>query len=212
MYLPLRRSNLATLLTLFDFGDATTSTEIRSADERGSAGAVHDEQQIRRGAIAIAGGITVAERHADDRRRVGRAWFKVLGREPSREEVEASLRYIERFPARRPMTQVVCWRGRVCCRTLIASNDFHLRTLRTSYEDRHASVHPSRRYLLQRSACGFGLMGLAVAACASAAGGSLSGESAGAEAAAFPPRAKRVIFLFMHGVHRTWTRSIPSRA
>ena len=30
VYLPLRRSNLATLLTLFDFGDGTTSTEIRA--------------------------------------------------------------------------------------------------------------------------------------------------------------------------------------
>jgi hypothetical protein len=29
VYLPLRRSNLSTLFTLFDFGDATTSTEIR---------------------------------------------------------------------------------------------------------------------------------------------------------------------------------------
>ena len=58
--------------------------------------------------------------------------------------------------------------------------------------------HPSRRYLLQRSACGFGLMGLA----------SLVGQNVSAvepasplapKAPHFPARAKRVIFLFMHG-------------
>src|SRR3954452_14629739 len=57
---------------------------------------------------------------------------------------------------------------------------------------------PSRRFLLRRSACGFGLMGLA----------SLIEQNASAAEAAnplapkvphFTPGAKRVIFLFMHG-------------
>ncbi|MFN0165869.1 MAG: DUF1501 domain-containing protein [Bryobacteraceae bacterium] len=53
----------------------------------------------------------------------------------------------------------------------------------------------SRRYLLRRSACGFGLMGLA---------GMLAEQGLAADPLApkkphFPPRAKRVIFLFMHG-------------
>ena len=57
---------------------------------------------------------------------------------------------------------------------------------------------PSRRYLLQRSACGFGLMGLA----------SMLGRTAAAaetrnplspKAPHFEAKAKRVIFLFMHG-------------
>ncbi len=50
----------------------------------------------------------------------------------------------------------------------------------------------SRRYLLRRSACGFGLMGLT----------SLLAESADPLAPKpphFPAKAKRVIFLFMHG-------------
>src|SRR3954447_23951848 len=59
-------------------------------------------------------------------------------------------------------------------------------------------LQPSRRFLLRRSACGFGLMGLA----------SLIEQNASAAEAAnplapknphFTPRAKRVIFLFMHG-------------
>ena len=44
IYLPLRRSNLPTLYTLFDFGDATTPEGQRSSDHRRHAGAVRDEQ------------------------------------------------------------------------------------------------------------------------------------------------------------------------
>jgi hypothetical protein len=54
-----------------------------------------------------------------------------------------------------------------------------------------AAVQPalSRRTLLQRSACGFG--GLAL--------GGLLGDDQQVRAPHFPPRAKRVVFLFMHG-------------
>src|SRR5262245_3730136 len=60
------------------------------------------------------------------------------------------------------------------------------------------SFCPSRRYLLQRSACGLGLIGLA----------SVMGQPKPVVAAPdplmskkphFPARARRVIFLFMHG-------------
>ena len=53
VYLPLRRSNLASVLTLFDFGDATTPGEGRSPNQRRSPGSLHDEQRIRRQAGAI---------------------------------------------------------------------------------------------------------------------------------------------------------------
>src|SRR2546422_19809 len=62
-----------------------------------------------------------------------------------------------------------------------------------------ASALPtSRRYLLRRAACGFGLMGLA----SLLAEGSQAQEPANPLAPKkphFPPRAKRVIFLFMAG-------------
>ena len=61
--------------------------------------------------------------------------------------------------------------------------------------DSPASI--SRRHWLQRSSCGFGILGLI---------GSLTGDLAAKPAAAlapkrphFRPRARRVIFLFMHG-------------
>ena len=51
----------------------------------------------------------------------------------------------------------------------------------------------SRRYLLQRSACGFGLAGLASIMSGAAA------DPLAPKAPHFPARARRVIFLFMHG-------------
>ena len=67
----------------------------------------------------------------------------------------------------------------------------------------------SRRHLLRHSYCGFGLMGLA---------GLLAERGFGTEPADpmapkkphFAPRAKRVIFMFMHGGPSIWIPSIPS--
>src|SRR5215207_9231041 len=57
---------------------------------------------------------------------------------------------------------------------------------------------PSRRFLLQRSACGFGLMGLASMLGRTAAAAEPQNPLAPKQPH-FPARAKRVIFLFMHG-------------
>jgi mono/diheme cytochrome c family protein len=123
VYLPLRRSNLATLLTLFDFGDATTSNELRS------------QTNVAPQALFMMNSKFVAERSqslakrllegdtADDRR-VSRAWFTVLGREPSREETEAGLEYVRRFLSKSSDdgARLLAWSS--LCRSLIASNDF----------------------------------------------------------------------------------------
>src|SRR6185436_6063190 len=58
---------------------------------------------------------------------------------------------------------------------------------------------PSRRYLLQRSACGFGLMGLASVLAQANPTTSLVTNPLAPKPSHFPARAKRVIFLFMHG-------------
>src|SRR5687767_2579832 len=57
-------------------------------------------------------------------------------------------------------------------------------------------VRPSRRQLLQRTACGFG--GLALGAMLADAAAA-SGDSLVERAPHYPARAKRVIFLFMQG-------------
>ena len=123
VYLPLRRSNLATLLTLFDFGDGTTSTEIRS------------QTNVAPQALFMMNSNFVAERSRSlaklllqtetaDESRVSRAWYKVLGREPTSEESRASLQYVQRFPVKSSddNARLLAWSS--LCRTLIASNDF----------------------------------------------------------------------------------------
>jgi hypothetical protein len=59
-----------------------------------------------------------------DEARVSRAWYKVLGREPTTEETTASLEYVRRFPAKTDDdgSRLLAWTS--LCRTLIASNDF----------------------------------------------------------------------------------------
>jgi hypothetical protein len=123
VYLPLRRSNLATLLTLFDFGDGTTSTEIR------------EQTNVAPQALFMMNSKFVAERSQSlaqlllktetaDEHRVDRAWYKILGREPTPDEAAASLRYVKGFPAKTSddSGRLLAWTS--LCRTLIASNDF----------------------------------------------------------------------------------------
>jgi hypothetical protein len=123
VYLPLRRSNLSTLLTLFDFGDGTTSTEIRSqTNVAPQALFMMNSKFVAERARSLAKSLLQSDT-ADDAR-VSRAWYKVLGREPNKDELQDSLRYIERFPAKASddADRRLAWSS--LCRTLIASNDF----------------------------------------------------------------------------------------
>ena len=123
VYLPLRRSNLATLFTLFDFGDATTSTDIREqTNVAPQALFMMNSKFVTERSQALAKVLLRSE--TDDGGRVKRAWRTVLGREASAGEVAESLRYMAGFP-RLPANdegRLAAWAS--LCRTLIASNDF----------------------------------------------------------------------------------------
>jgi hypothetical protein len=122
VYLPLRRSNVPSLFTLFDFGDATTSNETRM------------QTNVAPQALFMMNSKFVAERthslaeqllrsETDDRRRVERAWFVVLGHGPEPQQVEEALRYVEGFSAGGGEAgRALAWAS--WCRTLVASNDF----------------------------------------------------------------------------------------
>jgi hypothetical protein len=123
VYLPLRRSNLSTLLTLFDFGDGTTSTEIRTqTNVAPQALFMMNSKFVTERARSLAKSLLQSDTAEDAR--VSRAWYKVLGREPNKDELEDSLRYVERFPAKASddAGRLLAWSS--LCRTLIASNDF----------------------------------------------------------------------------------------
>ncbi len=88
VYLPLRRSNLPTLLNLFDFGDATTTGEGRA------------RTNVAPQALFMMNSPFVAERAAGLAQRAegdaARAYRLALGREPSDEEAAEARQHIDR--------------------------------------------------------------------------------------------------------------------
>ena len=123
VYLPLRRSNLATLLTLYDFGDAATSLETR------------EQTNVAPQALYMMNSKFVTERcgslakqllslETSDDSRIVRAWVTVIGRRPADDEISAAKGYLARFPSHENNDdgRQMAWAS--LCRTLIASNDF----------------------------------------------------------------------------------------
>ncbi len=95
VYLPLRRANLAPLLTLFDFGDAATPGEGRpSTNVAPQALFMMNSKFVEERAGALAK--RLSEAPADPRAFVAAAYRTVFGREASAEELEADLDYLSR--------------------------------------------------------------------------------------------------------------------
>jgi hypothetical protein len=114
VYLPLRRSNLPSLLNLFDFGDATTSSDGRA------------QTNIAPQALFMMNSPFVESRAGNLARQlepqphgVRQAWWRVVGRAPSAGEIQAALEYVAGFPGG---DRQLAWKS--YCRTLLASNDF----------------------------------------------------------------------------------------
>jgi hypothetical protein len=119
VYLPLRRSNLPSMLNLFDFGDATTSSEGRT------------QTNVAPQALFMMNSGFVAERAANlasklltnnslnDPGRVQRAYLLILSRPAGATMVEGALQYIDGFPNG---NRTAAWTSLV--RAIMASNDF----------------------------------------------------------------------------------------
>ena len=83
VYLPLRRSNLPTLLNLFDFGDATTPGEGRAnTNVAPQALFMLNSKLIYDRSRELASHL-LAETNADDQRRIEEAFAGCIGRRPS---------------------------------------------------------------------------------------------------------------------------------
>ena len=90
-------SNLSTLFTLFDFGDATTSTEIREqTNVAPQALYMMNSKFVTERSRALAS--KLLKSGTDDAGRVREAWETVLGRAPAAGEVQGSLAYMAGFP------------------------------------------------------------------------------------------------------------------
>ncbi len=97
IYLPLRRANIAKLLTLFDFGDATTSTGARaSTNVAPQALFMMNSEFVSRVAQGLARGV-LAERRMPDEKRIRSAWLTALAKRPTEAEIAEGLEYIAEF-------------------------------------------------------------------------------------------------------------------
>ncbi len=119
VYLPLRRSNLPTLLNLFDFGDATTTNEGRSrTNVAPQALFMMNSSFVTDRAKNLAKKL-VENDSLDNRRRVETAYATVLGRKPTEDEGNAALEYVRAFDVKRGSDG---WQS--LCRILLSSNEF----------------------------------------------------------------------------------------
>ncbi len=117
VYLPIRRSNLSSLFNLFDFGDGTTSTEMRSeTNVAPQALYMMNSKFVAARAANLAGQISKSSGGMDER--VRHAWRAVLGRDPDAGQLRDGQAYLAAFPGGAELA----WAS--YCRTLIASNDF----------------------------------------------------------------------------------------
>ena len=119
VYLPLRRSNLPTMLSLFDFGDAVTTNPQRSSTNVApQALYMMNSEFVAARAAALAGSL-LADESLDDRGRLARAYLLTLNRPAGDDWLGLAADYLAGYPADDPEQ---AWTS--LCRTLIASNDF----------------------------------------------------------------------------------------
>jgi hypothetical protein len=122
VYLPLRRANLPTLLNLFDFGDATTVTGKRAlTNVAPQALFMMNSDFVSDRALNLAQSLSKQE--AESGRRMERAYWTILDRQPSAAEVDSGLTYIESFRKKfERVSELDAWQS--FCRILLASDDF----------------------------------------------------------------------------------------
>src|SRR5262249_12305937 len=124
VYLPLRRSNLPRLLTLFDFGDATTPGEGRSqTNVAPQALYMMNSEFVASRSRSLAEQL-LNDSALDDAGRVRRAYYRTLSRPPGTEEIRPSLDSVTGFPGKQDVREgrLAAWTSFI--RTLVASNDF----------------------------------------------------------------------------------------
>jgi len=124
VYLPLRRSNLPTLLNLFDFGDATISLEKRPlTNVAPQALFMMNSDFVAERARNLAQSLIEAQGLSDSGR-IERAYLRALNRPPDAEETDTGLTYLGALKSRFASStgDLDAWQS--LCRILIASNEF----------------------------------------------------------------------------------------
>jgi hypothetical protein len=122
IYLPLRRSNLPTLYTLFDFGDATTPEGKRSPTTVATQALfVMNSPLVIREAKSLTDAVLKQEKQ--DKRRVEEIYLRVLDRRPDANEIDKGLTYMQSFRTKwAEIDEEKAWTS--LTHALMASNEF----------------------------------------------------------------------------------------
>src|SRR5215468_5630308 len=124
VYLPLRRANLPTLLNLFDFGDATTTTGKRQLTNIATQALFWlNSEFLNERAQGVAKSL-LDQTRMSDAERVEVAYARILNRHPGKDEVDQALSYITGFKQKfaGEKSDQKAWQS--LCRVLMSSNDF----------------------------------------------------------------------------------------
>jgi hypothetical protein len=124
VYLPLRRSNLPTLLTLFDFGDAVTTWESRAHTNIASQALFMLNSRFVAERASSFAKYLLASEDTKDERRIERAFWTLLTRKPTDHEMNAALGYIGHMERKMAGegARLSAWQS--YCRILMSSNEF----------------------------------------------------------------------------------------
>ena len=122
IYLPLRRSNLPTLYTLFDFGDATTPDGKRSSTTVATQALfVMNSPMVIREAKSLTNSVLKQEQMGN--RRMEEIYLRVLGRRPDANETDRGLTYLQSFRRKwNEIDEAKAWTS--LTHALMASNEF----------------------------------------------------------------------------------------
>src|SRR5215468_10385212 len=97
VYLPLRRANLPTLLNLFDFGDATTTTGKRQLTNIATQALFWLNSEFLNDRAQDVAKSLLDRKELSDAARVEAAYARILNRHPGKDEVDQALTYVTGF-------------------------------------------------------------------------------------------------------------------
>ena len=116
VYLPIRRGSMPVMLSMFDFGDATTS-----GDGRSRTNVAPQALFMMNSEFALKQSVSLAAQIQKDARPVERAYLLTLGRAPLPGEVDKVLTYLQ-IMEQKAGSASEAWKS--FCHVLLASNEF----------------------------------------------------------------------------------------
>jgi len=124
VYLPLRRANLPTLLNLFDFGDATTTSGKRQLTNVATQALFWLNSEFLYDRAQNVAKSLLDRKETSDAARIETAYAIILNRRPDKDEIDQALNYIAGFKRKFAGENADQKAWQSLCRVLMSSNDF----------------------------------------------------------------------------------------